>query len=148
MKKLLSLSLAFTFFMATSFATEDRGAADKKVADAFTRHFAAAQSITWNKASDITTATFVLDGQYLAAHFSPDAKMLGVSRNIVSTELPLNLGHDLKSYVAKYWITDVFEYATPDSDAYYVTLENADYKLILKSDAGSFVIYKKTSKVD
>jgi hypothetical protein len=72
--------------------------------------------------------------------------MLGVSRNLSSNDLPFNLRMNLQSYFEKYWVTEAFEYATPASDSYYVTLENADVKLILKSESGVFQLYKKTIK--
>lgn len=146
MKKLFSLASILVLCMATSFANAGPTPDDKKVIDAFAKHFAAAQSVTWNQTAKISTANFELNGQYLAAHFSPDAKMLGVSRNLSSNDLPFNLRMNLQSYFEKYWVTEAFEYATPASDSYYVTLENADVKLILKSESGIFQLYKKNIK--
>ena len=146
MKKLFFLTSILVLFITTSFANAGPTPDNKKVTDAFTKHFAAAQSVTWNQTAKISTANFELNGQYLAAHFSPDAKMLGVSRNLSSSDLPFNLRMNLQSYFEKYWVTEAFEYATPASDSYYVTLENADVKLILKSESGVFQFYKKTNK--
>jgi hypothetical protein len=146
MKKLSALLAASLIFIATSFASTEPAAANKKFTSSLAKHFAAAQSISWNHAAMITTASFILDGEYLAAHFSPEAKMLGISKNVAANDLPLNMRLDLRSYFDKYWVSDIFEYATPASDAYYVTLENADSKLILKSEGGAFEVYKKAAK--
>ncbi|HMF70053.1 MAG TPA: hypothetical protein VK616_01185 [Flavitalea sp.] len=147
MKKLFSLTVILALFITTSFANEGPVPGDKKLTEAFSKYFAAAQSVTWNQTAKIATANFELNGQYLAAHFSPDAKMLGVSRNLSSSDLPFNLRMNLQSYFEKYWVTEAFEYATPASDSYYVTLENADSKLILKSESGRFYVYKKIVKI-
>jgi hypothetical protein len=146
MKKLLSVATFLVVIITSSFASTDPVAADKKVSEAFGKYFAAAQSVTWNKSDKISTASFQINGEYLSAHFATDATMLGVSRNITTNDLPLNLRKDLSSYFEKYWITNAFEYATPISDSYYITIENADTKLILKGESGTFSIYKKTNK--
>ncbi|HTE25380.1 hypothetical protein [Flavitalea sp.] len=146
MKKLFSLLTVSLVFIATTFANTEPVPANKKLTETFTKHFSAAQSVSWNQVAMITTANFIWDGQYLAAHFSPDAKMLGISKNVAVTDLPLNMNLELRSYFEKYWISDIFEYATPGSDAYYVTLENADSKLVLKSEGGAFQVYKKSPK--
>jgi hypothetical protein len=146
MKKLSSLLAALVVFVASSFANTDPEPANQKLSAALTKHFSTAQSITWNQAAMITTASFILDGQYLAAHFSPEAKMLGISKNVAANDLPLNMRLELTSYFDKYWVSDIFEYATPGSDAFYVTLENSDSKLVLKSEGGAFQVFKKTTK--
>ena len=144
MKKLLAIALSLVLFASTSFAGDKP--TDKKVAETFTRFFASAQSISWNQTTNYTQANFLMNGQFLSAYFALNARMLGVSRNLTSLELPLMLIADLKKNYDGFWITELFEYVTPDSDAYYVTLENADKKLILKSNSGKFSVYKNLVK--
>ena len=146
MKKLFSLLTISLVFVATSFANTTPDPGNKKLTAELAKHFSTAQSVSWNQVAMITTANFILDGQYLAAHFSPEAKMLGISKNVAAADLPLNMKLELRDYFDKYWISNIFEYATPASDAYYVTLENADSKLVLKSEGGAFEVYKKTVK--
>ena len=146
MKKFFAFTFSLFLIAATSFATAGNEPTDKKVAQTFIKFFASAQSVSWNKAVTYTQANFLMNGQYLSAYFAPDASMLGVSRNLTSLELPLTLMADLKKNYEGFWITELFEYGTPDSDAYYVTLENADKKLILKSNSGRFSIYKNLVK--
>jgi hypothetical protein len=70
-----------------------------------------------------------------------------VSRNISSENLPIRLQADLKSTYANYWISDLFENAAPDATTYYITLENADQKLILhSSDSNAWSVYQKINK--
>ncbi|MHA4846568.1 hypothetical protein ACX0G7_20505 [Flavitalea antarctica] len=145
MKKVSALLTAMVIFVATSFASTEPGTGNKKFLSSLTKHFSAAQSISWNQAAMITTASFKLNDEYLAAHFSPEAKLLGISKNVAANDLPLHMRLELRSYFDKYWITDIFEYATPASDAYYVTLENTTSKLVLKSEGGDFEVYKKTA---
>ncbi len=54
-----------------------------------------------------------------------------------STELPLYLRNSIKVNYTNYWITDVVEESNKHGFTYYITLENADYKIILVSKKGS-----------
>ncbi|RYF98820.1 MAG: hypothetical protein EOO02_18155 [Chitinophagaceae bacterium] len=158
MKKLLSLLAVSVLVITSSFAStnpsnEENGiaatttvVANKETTASFTKHFKTAENVSWSKSADFSTASFKINGEYLSAHFSPDSKMLGVSRNITRNELPMTLGRELNDYMKKYWITSMFEYATHGEDNYYVTLENADKKIILKSEGGNFTEYKQTKK--
>jgi hypothetical protein len=146
MKKLTSFLIVALMIATTTFASENPAQKSQQMQLDFNKHFAAATSVSWLSSSNLTTANFLMNGQYLSVHYSPDAKMLGISRNVVSSDLPLSLQRDLGSYLSKYWITEAFEYATNGTDDYYVVLENADVKLILKNEAGRFYTYKKESK--
>jgi len=54
-----------------------------------------------------------------------------------STELPLYLRSSLKNNYTNYWITDLVEESNKNGFTFYITLENADYKIILVSKKGS-----------
>jgi hypothetical protein len=72
---------------------------------------------------------------------------LGVTRYISSGNLPINLQTSLKKSYDNYWISDLFEVAKYDNTSYYITLENADTKLVLKSNGGSnWSVYDKIRK--
>ena len=146
MKKLIALTASMIMIATISFANDGAAPKDQRISENFNKHFAVAESVNWTYNQQFATANFIMNGQSMAAHFAPDAKMLGVSRNITTNELPMNLIRNLKQQLKNSWVTDVFEYATPDSDAYYVTIENADSKIILKSSDGQFYTYKKTAK--
>ncbi|HUR11513.1 MAG TPA: hypothetical protein VM012_09100 [Flavitalea sp.] len=147
MKKFLILLTSLVLVFSVSFANSgNEKPMDKKIAVAFAKTFASAHSISWTESVAYTQADFQINGQYLSAYFTPDGQMAGVSRNLTSQELPLTLIADLKKNYTGYWITELFEYAGHGSDTYYVTLENADKKMILMSNSSSFVLYKKLVK--
>jgi hypothetical protein len=148
MKKLFSLVVIVVTISTTSFANVDPTPTDKKLTEALTRHFKNAETVNWVQSAQISTATFQFNGQYMSAHFDSDATLLGVSRNITTNDLPLSLRNKLASHLQTSWVTNAFEYATSDADAYYITLENAENTIILKGEAGSFSVYRKTSKAD
>jgi hypothetical protein len=54
---------------------------------------------------------------------------------------------NLKNNYSNYWISDLYEVAKPENTSYYITLENADQKIVLKSTGGSnWTIHKKSNK--
>jgi hypothetical protein len=62
-------------------------------------------------------------------------------------DLPLLLQTSLKKYHTNSWITDLFEVSNQDGTSYYVVLETADIKIILKStDGGNWMVYQKVQK--
>jgi hypothetical protein len=53
----------------------------------------------------------------------------------------------LKKDYSNYWISDLFEVSNSDGTGYYITLENADSKVVLKSTGGdNWKTYQKKTK--
>ena len=62
-------------------------------------------------------------------------------------DLPLALQADLKKNYQSYWISNLFEAATSEGTTYYITIEDADQSIVLKSDnARDWDQYKKVKK--
>jgi hypothetical protein len=86
--------------------------------------------------------TFKLNNMVLFAFYSGNGELLAVVRNILSTQLPIQLLMDIKEKYNTYWITDLFEINSNDQTTYYVTLQNADGRVSLKSnDANTWEVY-------
>lgn len=124
------------------------GVSDQVIAS-FQKDFASAQEVNWETGRDYSKATFKLNGQVLFAYYSNNAELVAVTRNILSSQLPLSLMTDLKKGYGKYWITDLFEMASNNETSYYVSMENADYRLVLKSvGTNRWEVYRKEKKAD
>ena len=120
---------------------------NQQIIKSFNKEFAGAQHVQWTSAKEFVKATFTLNDQVVFAYYSQEGKLLGVTRNIVSGQLPINLLTDLKKNYSNYWIADLFEMAADDENNYYVTLENSDFKLVLKSNGiNSWEVFKKDRK--
>ena len=88
-----------------------------------------------------------MNDQVMFAYYNGEGELLGVTRNIVSSQLPISLLADLKKNYSEYWISDLFEMASNSETDYYVTLESADSTLVLKSSgSASWNVYKKIKK--
>lgn len=120
---------------------------NKKVKDAFNSEFADARDISWENSKSFAKATFKLNDQVMFAYFSFNGELLAVTRNMASSQLPINLQADLKKQFGQYWITDLFEMSTSSDTNYFITLESADYTLVLKSNGSvGWYTFKKEKK--
>jgi hypothetical protein len=139
------LTMALT--LSTSFAFTGEESINKKAVKAFKTEFAGATNAAWTEASNYYKVTFNLGDQQLLAYYSTSGEFMAVTRYISSFNLPLNLQGSLKKSWSNYWITDLFEIANQEGTSYYVTLETADSKIILKStDGGNWSIQQKVQK--
>ena len=67
------------------------------------------------------------------AYYSKGGSLVAVARNILSDHLPLHLLLCLKTQFQHCWITELFEMDTDNATVYYITLENANDKIKLRS---------------
>jgi hypothetical protein len=147
MKKII-LSLVTIIMMGVSaFASGKEGIVSQQAQNAFKRDFVTASNVSWEQKDNFVKATFSFNGQILNAYYNTNGDLQAVVRNILSDQLPINLLTDLRRDYTGYWITDLFEMSSGDQTTYYVTLENSEKKLVLKSeDASYWDVYSKTRK--
>lgn len=149
MKKMI-LSLAAVMMMGFSvFANGKNDVVTQEARDAFKKEFATASDIRWEQTSNFLRATFSMNGQVLTAYYYSNGDLQAVVRNITSDQLPLNLLTDLRRDYTAFWITDLFEISSDNQTTYYVTIENSDKKIVLKSDdLASWGVYSKERKTN
>jgi len=146
MKKLVLLIL-IVVTTQLSFAN-DAPATTSSVIKTFNRNFYRATEVEWQSSEGYEKASFLLDNNFMNAYYTPDGELIAVVRNIISDQLPLKLLLELKKNYSGLWISELFEVVNGSDDQYYVTLENADEKLILKSKANkSWKLYQKLVKL-
>lgn len=143
----IALLLAFFLIAASSFSfagtTNDLTPALKT---SFRRDFKNANLLGTERHDKIVKVTFSMDNTVLWAYYSVSGKLLGVVHNILSSELPEILQKELKDGYAGYWITELFE-LNGDAGSYYVSLENANEVLNLRSTADhGWEIYSRVKK--
>jgi len=144
MKKII-IMLAVTISSLAAFAGEEN--VNKKVLNAFSQEFAGAKDVKWTTNETFYKASFVFNGQYVYAFYQLDGELLAMTRNISSLDLPISLQTSLKKGYEGYWISDLFEISNNEGTKYYITMENADSKLVLKStNAADWVSFKKSAK--
>jgi len=145
MKKII-IMLAVAISSLTAFAREEN--VSTTVLNSFNKQFAGAKEVQWTTTNDYYKAAFVYNGQNVSAFYQLDGGLIAMTRNISSLELPISLQTNLKNNYSKYWISDLFEVSNNEGTSYYITIENAETKIILKSnDAGKWNNYKKMAKI-
>ena len=145
MKKMI-MTLVVALGTLVAFAGEEN--VDRKVLDAFKNEFTAAEQVEWTAGDNFYKAAFIFNNKHVFAFYNIDGELMGITRYLSSMDLPLNLQVSLKKSYANYWISDLFEVAKKDNTTYYITLENADTKIVLKStDGNSWESYQKSKKI-
>lgn len=147
MKKLMAaVVLGSVLLMNTAFANK-KDNVNYQVVNSFNKEFTQAKDVSWQKTENYYKAEFKMNNEVMTAFFTTEGEFMGAAKNILSTQLPINLQTSLGKDYAEYWISDLFEYAKPDSNGYFITLQNADQSITLQSNNGSsWTVYSKTKK--
>jgi hypothetical protein len=144
MKKII-ITLAIAASSLVAFAGDEN--VSKHALNAFNREFTAAQEVKWTVGSDYYKASFILNEQYISAFYNTQGELMGLTRNITSLNLPLKLQTKIRNDYAGYWISDLFELSDSEGTHYFITMEKAGVKILLKSsDNADWSVFKKTTK--
>jgi hypothetical protein len=148
MKKLLTaVVLSSILLMNTAFANK-KDNVNTRAESTFKQEFASATDVSWAATENYYKASFKMSDVLMTAYFAKDGAFIGVTRNLLSTQLPINLQSSLKKEYGNYWITELFEFAQPESNGYFITLQNADQTITLSSSNGSsWSTYTKARKL-
>lgn len=146
MKKiLLAVVMMISVGITSVLAGEEKVAPG--VLKAFKTEFGNATEVSWIATDSYYRAAFTLSGQKVFAYYAINGDFIGLARYISPLQLPIHLLADLKNNHAGYWVSDLFEMSDNEGTAYYITLENADTTVKLKSDNGSdWETYEKKKK--
>jgi hypothetical protein len=142
---MISIALFLSTFSTSAFAKD--GEVSPVVLQSFQSQFTTATQVDWSVSKNFYKAQFVLNNQHVVAFYNNEGTLIGLTRNITSVQLPVSLQADLKKDYDQYWISDLFELNNEEGTSYYVTLENADNKVVLKgSTVSHWSTYQKTKK--
>ena len=133
MKKKIVTILAFVMLAITTTFAADNDGISKNALTTFSGAFAKATEVKWEKNDTYYTVAFQMNGQALTALIAEEGDMIAVSRNMLSTELPIQLQASLNKNFSAYWISDLAEYTVADETRYYVTIDDADKKITLQN---------------
>jgi len=148
-KKLaVMIALFLTAAVSSGFAANNEEVKiNGEIRTAFQKDFQNGQIIGSEARKNFTKLTFKMNGIVLFAYYSETGQLLAVTRNILSTQLPIALQMNLKKDYSNYWITDLFEINGDGQNCYYITMENADTKLTLRSNGDdTWDVYEKSDK--
>lgn len=135
-KSIVGLALIMLTITGSTFANNSETTTEKVLAN-FKKEFSTAKDTRISQTGSNYKVTFTLNEKKVYAYYSEEGQLLGMYRNLVSTELPIALQRDLKADFDGYWINELSEFSSNDGTSYHVTLESAGHKLILKSIDGA-----------
>lgn len=139
------MTVVSSFFASTSKANNE--IVSPQALQSFNRSFAGAREVSWTQEAQLYKVSFQVSGQYATAFYDADGELVVVTRNISPLQLPVVLLAAVKKDYAQQWISGLMEVSDGGGTYYYMTLEDADQKIILKSDgATKWVRFQKTEK--
>lgn len=144
MKKIITLALVLTTITLSSFA-DPIVKVTPETLSSFNKSYADAQDVQWESVGTNLRVSFRYSGQQLTAYYRTDGQQIAVSRNLVSTQLPLNLANELKARFDSQWLTDLLEISSNGETTYFATLRTAEHITVLRAEpTGSWTVYSKT----
>lgn len=145
MKPLFILLTVLSSFLAQAAGVPEKVA--PAAIRAFEETFSKAESVTWAVADGLYKVSFHVSGRYAFAYYDEEGNMIAVTRNLSPTELPMVLLAKIKQKYGQYWVSELIEVSNESGTNYYITLEDAATKLILKSNgATNWTRYQKSEK--
>jgi hypothetical protein len=141
MKKLM-IALFFLGALSIHASAAEEQPICAPVLKSFQATFTAAKDVNWEATSNSYKVSFLYNNQHITAFYNCDGKLAAVTKNLATSDLPLLLETSLKEQYHAYWITGVVEFSSKDETSYYVTVENADEKVVLKSSQNTWTVFR------
>ena len=146
-KKIIILFVSITLTLSTVYASSKKDRVPESVSSVFNRDFANASNVNWEILNGYYKASFYEHGIVLFAFYTEKADFMGIAKNIISDQLPASLYAKLKKNCSGYWIADLFKSYVNDTPGYFVALENANEKIMLKAERNqSWEFYSEVRK--
>ncbi|MCW3075262.1 MAG: hypothetical protein JWP69_2331 [Flaviaesturariibacter sp.] len=114
----------------------------------FEASFTKAKEIAWQDMGTMYKVNFLLDGISATAFYQPDGKLIGFTKKLSTLSLPSSLKKALQKELKNKWITDLVVLTNEEGTSYFVNLEDADNKMVLKSvNNKKWAFYSKETKL-
>ena len=149
MKKLKTMFAAVAILLATSaFASPGPEKISERVKAEFEKNFTGALNVNWEKKDDFYFASFKLNEKEVSAAYNESGELLGVSRVIETSQLPLNVSLAIANSYKDYAVANnVSEIVFDGQTNYYVNVETSQKILKLKCNSyGEITVERKTKK--
>lgn len=153
MKKVIIL-VAFSLFSLSALRGQSKTEPSSAAAAEFSKLFAGATNVNWDKAGTLSFAQFHLQKDQIVAYFDADGHLIAQGRKISEEQLPMSLHNDLlavksererKSGVLA--IGNIFEYVGDSGYTQYVTsLENEKESIVVGTFNGKMTVRSKSKK--
>jgi hypothetical protein len=147
-KKILILTTSLVLTLFASYAKSNEDKIPENVSSVFASDFSQARDINWELYKGYYKASFLQMERTLYAFYTADAEFMGLASNLPTEGLPVYLQSDIKKKYEGYWITDLFQFTIGTTPGYFITIENADRKIMLKAEGNKSWSYYAEVKKD
>jgi hypothetical protein len=145
-KTMITMGISLVLGLGIAFAYEGTPLTPE-ISNSFQKEFSNAKNVNWQNKDSYSIASFTWNNQVLFAYYLANGRLNTVMHNIPSDNLPIMLLAQIKDNYAGYWITDLHESVTNGHSSYFITMENADKKLMMKSTSfNEWDLLKKVNK--
>ncbi|RYZ18605.1 MAG: hypothetical protein EOO16_22060 [Chitinophagaceae bacterium] len=144
-----TILFALSFFAASIFnqASATENFANPNAEAAFASQFGKATDVQWTETGAFYQVRFTLDGVISEAWYNAEGTLVALTRKQSVDSLPASLraALDLKQR----WVSDLTEVETESGSTWYITLEDADRKVVLQSSTGGrrWVRFEQSTKL-
>ncbi len=147
MKKLTTVFALLAIMFSTSAFANSGDKVTKAVETAFQKNFTGALNVTWEATDDFYFATFELGNKRVNAAYNEKGELVGISRKLDLSEVPLTVSQALKTQFAGYEISNLLtEIVFDGTTTYYATAEGATKTLKLKCFSDGLIYIEKRTK--
>ncbi len=169
MKKLTTITAGLILFLGTSafanwgggekktkennspLATTSTGASiivTRVISKSFTEKFNSAEDVSWKEREGFFFADFKVNDEKMFAAYNEDGDLLGISRNVQFSELPMHVAMAIKEKYKDYKIDNlVTEMVLDGGTTYQLQVEDKSRYLTLKCNSdGQITVVKRTKK--
>lgn len=148
MKKLKTiLAAAIMLFATSAFAINGPEKVSATVKAAFEKNFTGAENVSWEKSEEFYFASFQLNSKEVTAAYHENGQLVGLSREITTAQLPLNVSLAIGSKFEGYKLAETTTELTFDGQtSYYVIAQNSNKVVKLKCSTDGNVTIVKIKK--
>jgi predicted DNA-binding protein (MmcQ/YjbR family) len=146
MKKMIFSAVAALMLSASVFATDkSETTVNSTVKKSFSKSFAAASKVSWQKKGDVYFASFEMNNKMAEAAFNEDGVLIATSQVIDAVELPLALSAAISSKYEDYRFSQKATVINYEAQThYYLNVSNQKQILKLKCSAsGDITVEQK-----
>ena len=145
-KSILMLAMMITVASSAVLANDDKDV-NAKVLSTFNKEFQAAKDVKWGQSGDFIKATFVMNAHRVVAIFDDNGALLGTARDILFSELPLNVAIAINKEYKDAGIYGVYEVSNGEGINYHMTIDTGKCRLQAKvTPFGGISVLKKAKK--
>jgi hypothetical protein len=146
-KRIFILFASIILTVTATYANSHLSHIPETVISEFRHDFSYSKNVNWEMIGNYYKASFNEHGMTFYAFYTEDADLMGIATSLPADRLPATLLSKIKVKYSSYWISDLYSLNINNTPGYFITVENADQKIMLKTDGNtSWVLFAVEKK--